>query len=55
MPPVLHNPQLAAATYEKLEKEVEAGVRASEAREKAFPKKEEVKQEVTESDEDTPN
>ncbi len=38
MPPILADPELAKATYEKLEKEVEKGVRESATREKAFPR-----------------
>lgn len=38
IPPVLRDPALARATYERIEGEVEVGVRASEARQKAFSK-----------------
>lgn len=38
IPPVLHDRLLAAATYDKLEAEVEKGVKAAELREKAFGK-----------------
>lgn len=45
---MLHDPLLARATYEKLEGEVETGVRASEAREKAYGEKKEEKEGKTE-------
>ena len=37
MPPILTDPDLAKSTYDKLEKDVEKGVRESATREKAFP------------------
>ena len=37
LPPVLCDPAVAKAHYEKVEKEVEAGVKQSHTREKAFP------------------
>lgn len=37
LPPVLCDPAVAKAHYEKIEKEVEAGVKQSQTREKAFP------------------
>jgi hypothetical protein len=39
LPPVLCDPLVAKAHYEKIEKEVEEGVRQSQTREKAFPPK----------------
>jgi hypothetical protein len=39
LPPVLCDPAVAKAHYEKLEKEVEEGVKQSQTREKAFPPK----------------
>jgi hypothetical protein len=46
LPPVLCDPLVAKAHYEKIEKEVEEGVRQSQTREKAFPPKSKAKAET---------